>query len=143
MSIESQIKADVNAAMKAKDRERVTALRVVLAEIQKDVKEGLGDEQAVLRRERKRRRDAEQAFREGGRDDLADKEAGEAKLIEVYLPAALSEDELEQLIKDAIAATGAESPRDMGKVIKHAISASAGRAEGADVSARVKELLTA
>jgi uncharacterized protein YqeY len=141
MSIESQIKADVNAAMKAKDRERVTALRVVLAEIQKDVKEGLGDEQAVLRRERKRRRDAEQAFREGGRDDLADKEAGEAKLIEVYLPAALSEDELEQLIKDAIAATGAESPRDMGKVIKHAMSAAQGRAEGAQVSARAKEAL--
>src|SRR3954447_22620442 len=100
--------------MKAGDRERVAALRLVLAELQKDAKEGPGDEQAVLRRERKRRRDAETAFRDAGRTDLADKEAGEGELIESYLPSQLSDAELETLVQAAIEETNAQSMRDMG-----------------------------
>ena len=75
VQIAEQIRADVNSAMKAGDRDRAAALRLVLSELQKDAKEGAGDELAVLRRERKRRREAETAYREDGRDDLAETEA--------------------------------------------------------------------
>ena len=89
MQVAERIRDDVTAAMKAGDRNRVTALRLVLSELQKDAKEGAGDEQAVLRRERKRRRESEQAYREAGREDLAAAEAYEAEAIEAYLPAEL------------------------------------------------------
>ena len=89
VQVAEQIRADVTAAMKAGDRDRVTALRLVLSELQKDAKEGAGDELAVLRRERKRRRESEQAYREAGREDLATGEAYEAETIEAYLPAEL------------------------------------------------------
>ena len=128
--------------MRAGDRERTAALRLVLAELQKDAKEGAGDEQAVLRRERKRRRDAETAFRDAGRTDLADKEASEGELIEGYLPSQLTDAELDVLVQAAIEETNAQSMRDMGTAIKHAMAAADGRAEGARVSARVKAALT-
>ena len=91
VQIADRIRADVNSAMKAGDRDRAAALRLVLSELQKDAKEGAGDELAVLRRERKRRREAESAYREAGRADLADSEAYEATQIETYLPAELSD----------------------------------------------------
>ena len=141
LTILEQIQTDVTTAMKAGDRERVGALRLVLSELQKDAKEGAGDEQAVLRRERKRRRDAEQQFREAGRDELATHEAFEADLIEAYLPSQLSDDELAALVRDAIAATGASSPRDMGKAIGHVKAAAGGRADGGRIAAAVKESL--
>ena len=137
------ISTDVKTAMKAGDRQRASALRLVLAELQKDAKEGKGDEQAVLRRERKRRRDAETAFRDAGRADLADKEASEGELIETYLPSQLSDAELDVLVRSAIEETNAQSMRDMGTAIKHAMAAASGRAEGARVSAKVKERLGA
>src|SRR5437667_1399085 len=127
--------------MKARDRDRVAALRLVLSELQKAAKEGDGDELAVLRRERKRRREAEQAYREAGRDDLAGGEAFEARAIEAYLPAELSDAELETLVRRGIEATGAESQRDMGKVMRHVIEAAGGRADGRRVSDKVKEAL--
>ena len=141
MQVAEQIRSDVTAAMKAGDRERVTALRLVLSELQKDAKEGAGDEQAVLRRERKRRRESEQAYREAGRDDLATAEAYEAETIEAYLPAELSEDELDSLVTAAVAETGASSPKDMGRVIKQVMAAAGGRADGKRVSSKVKEAL--
>ena len=141
LQIAEQIRSDVTAAMKAGDRERVTALRLVLSELQKDAKEGAGDEQAVLRRERKRRRESEQAYREAGRDDLATGEAYEAETIEAYLPAELSDDELDRLVSSAVAETGASSPRDMGMVMKQVMAAAGGRADGKRVSAKVKEAL--
>ena len=141
LQVAEQIRSDVTAAMKAGDRERVTALRLVLSELQKDAKEGAGDEQAVLRRERKRRRESEQAYREAGRDDLAAAEAYEAQTIEAYLPAELSDDELDRLVSVAVAETGAASPRDMGKVMKQVMAAAGGRADGKRVSAKVKEAL--
>src|SRR3954447_13784349 len=103
--------------MKAGEKDRVGVLRLVLSELQKAEKDGGADEQAVLRRERKRRRDAEQQFRAAGREELAAHEAFEAGLIVSYLPSELSDDELTRLVGNAIAATGAASPRDMGKAI--------------------------
>ena len=141
MQVAEQIRSDVTAAMKAGDRERVTALRLVLSELQKDAKEGAGDEQAVLRRERKRRRESEQAYREAGRDDLATAEAYEAETIEAYLPAELSDDELDRLVASAVADTGAASPKDMGRVMKQVMAAAGGRADGKRVSSKVKEAL--
>jgi hypothetical protein len=142
-SITDQIATDVRTAMKAGDRERVGALRLLLSELQKDAKEGAGDEGAVLRRERKRRRDAELQYRDAGRDELAAHEAFEAQLIEAYLPQQLSDEELDALVRDAIAATGASSPREMGKVIGQVKGAAAGRADGGRIAARVKEVLAA
>ena len=141
MQVAERIRDDVTAAMKAGDRNRVTALRLVLSELQKDAKEGSGDEQAVLRRERKRRRESEQAYREAGREDLAAAEAYEAEAIEAYLPAELPDSELDALVAAAVAGTGASSPRDMGRVIKQVMAASGGRADGKRVSMKVKEAL--
>jgi len=141
VQVAERIRADVTAAMKAGDRDRVTALRLVLSELQKDAKEGAGDEQAVLRRERKRRRESEQAYREAGREDLASGEAYEAEAIEAYLPAELSDHELDALVETAVAETGASSPRDMGRVIKQVMAAAGGRADGKKVSNKVKEAL--
>ena len=142
MQITDRIKADVTTALKAGERDRVTALRLVLSELQKAAKEGEADELAVLRRERKRRREAEQAYRDAGREDLAAGEAFEAAAIEGYLPAELADDELDALVRAGIAETGAESPRDMGKVIKHVMGAAGGRADGRRVSTKVKEALS-
>jgi uncharacterized protein YqeY len=119
----------------------VSALRLVLSELQKAAKEGEGDELAVLRRERKRRREAETAYREAGRDELAAGEAFEAEAIESYLPAELSDEELDALVTAGVEATGASSPRDMGRVMSHVMAAADGRADGRRVSARVKEAL--
>ena len=141
MAIADQIRTDVTAAMKAGDRDRVGALRLVLSELQKAAKEGGGDEQAVLRRERKRRRESEAAYREAGRTDLAEAEAFEAGVIEAYLPAELGDAELDALVARAISETGAESPRDMGKAIKHVMAAAGGRADGRTVSTKVKRAL--
>jgi uncharacterized protein YqeY len=128
--------------MKAGERDRVAALRLVLSELQKDEKEGRGDELAVLRRERKRRREAAEAYRDAAREDLAAGEDFEAQMIETYLPAELTDEQLDELVRQAVAETGAESPRDMGKVIKHVMAAAAGNADGRRVSTKVKEALS-
>jgi hypothetical protein len=138
MTLADQVKNDLTAAMKAGEKTRVGTLRLVLSELQKDAKEGKGDELAVLRRERKRRQESARAFRDGGRDDLADAEEAEQELIETYLPAELDDAELERLVAEAIAESGAESPRDMGKVMPVAMGKVAGRADGRRVSEKVK-----
>ena len=141
MAIAEQIKSDVATALKAGDRERVGALRLVLSELQKAEKDGDADEQAVLRRERKRRRESEAAYRDAGRDDLAATEAYEAGLIEAYLPAELPDEELDALVRQAVADIGAAGPRDMGKVIKQVMAAAGGRADGKKVSSKAREAL--
>jgi uncharacterized protein YqeY len=141
VQVAERIRADVTAAMKAGDRDRVTALRLVLSELQKAAKEGGDDELAVLRRERKRRRESETAYRDAGREDLAVGEAYEAETIEAYLPAELSEAELDALVAKAVASTGATSVRDMGRVIKQVMADAGGRADGKKVSTKVKEAL--
>ena len=114
---------------------------MVLSELQKAAKEGDTDEVAVLRRERKRRQDAREAFANAGRAELAGKEAEEAAVIETYLPAELGEEDLEAIVRSAIERTGASGPRDMGRVIKEGLAAAQGRADGRRVSAKVKEAL--
>lgn len=143
MTVADQLKTDLTAAMKAGERDRVGALRMILSELQKDAKEGAGDEVAVLRRERKRRLDAAAQFRDGGRDELAQREEGEAELIAGYLPRELSDGEIDAIVTAAIAETGAGSIKDMGRVMKTAMTIVAGRADGKRVSARVQEALTA
>jgi uncharacterized protein YqeY len=141
MTLADRVKQDLTSAMKAGEKDRVGALRLVLSELQKDAKEGKGDELAVLRRERKRRHESAAAFREGGAPDRADAEEAEAQIIEAYLPAELSDDELRAIVADAVAESGASSPKDMGMVMKAAMPKVAGRADGKRVSALAQEAL--
>jgi uncharacterized protein YqeY len=143
VSVTEQVRADINTAMKSAERERASALRLVLSELQKAAKEGSDDELGVLRRERKRRLEAADQFRAGGRPELADKEQSEAELIGGYLPAELDDAELESIVAEAIAQTGASEAKDMGQVMKVAMGRAAGRADGKRVSARVREALGA
>jgi uncharacterized protein YqeY len=138
-----QVKSDLTGAMKAGEKERVGALRLVLSSLQLAAKEGEEDEVAVLRRERKRRLDAAEQYREGGRADLADQEEGEAELIAAYLPAELSDDELDAIVAEAVAESGASEAKDMGKVMAVAMPKIGGRADGKRVSAKVREALGA
>ncbi len=133
----------MTSAMKAGQKQRVGALRLVLSELQKAAKEGGDDEQAVLRRERKRRLEAAEQFRDGGRPELADQEESEARIIEAYLPAELGDAALERLIRDAIAEAGASSPKDMGQVMKLVMARSGGNIDGKRASAQVREALAA
>ncbi len=127
--------------MRAGDRDRVGRLRLVLSELQKAEKDGSADELAVLRRERKRRLDAAEQFRNAGRDELAAGEEAEAELIGGYLPAELGDDELRSIVERAVAETGATSAKEMGAVMKAAMPAVGGRADGKRVSAIVREVL--
>jgi uncharacterized protein YqeY len=142
MAIADQVSADVKDAMRAGDKERVGALRLVLSELQKAAKEGSEDELSILRRERKRRVEAAGAYREAGRTDLADGEDKEAKLIATYLPAELSEPELEAIVEQAVRESGASTVRDMGGAMKAAMAAVDGRADGKRVSGMVKAALS-
>jgi uncharacterized protein len=140
-----RIQSDTTAAMRAGDRVRVGALRMLASELQKAVKESGGDvadEVAVLQRERKRRLEAAQAYRDAGRDDLAESEAREAALIEDYLPSQLSDEELAAIVGDAVAESGAASPKEMGKVMSLVMPRVGGRADGKRVSTAVRETLT-
>jgi len=141
MSVSENVRGDLVVAMKSGDRERVSALRLLLSELQKDAKEGPGDEVAVLRRERKRRAEAERAFREGGREELADAEAAEATIIAAYLPAELDDAQLAEIVARAVTQSGAQSAKDLGKVMAVAMAEVAGRADGGRVSAQVREAL--
>jgi hypothetical protein len=133
----------MTTAMKAGERVRAGALRLVLSELQKALKEDRqADELAVLRRERKRRLEAAEQFRGGGRPELAQQEESEAELISGYLPGELGEDELTAIVTQAIADTSASSPKDMGAVMKQVMARTDGRADGKRVSALVKERLT-
>ena len=130
-------------AMKAGEKDRVGALRLVLSELQKAHKEGNGDDLAVLRRERKRRLEAAEQFRGGRRPELADREEAEARLIEGYLPTQLDDTELDAIVAAAIVETGASDPKDMGQVMKAVMAKAGGRADGKRASARVREALQA
>jgi len=146
MSITERIQSDMSVAAKAQDRPRVAALRLVIDALQKEAKQARADldeqaEIAVLKRERKRRAEAAEAYRRGGRDEAAAAEDAEAALIDAYLPAQISDDELQALIADALAETGAQSPKEMGKVMSAVMAKAAGRADGRRVSELVKERL--
>ncbi len=143
MPLLEEVKSDVTAALKAGDKERAGALRLVVSELQKAAKEGSGgDEVQVLQRERKRRLESAKAYREGGREDLASVEEREAQLIDTYLPEQLSDEELHAIVGDAVAELGASSPKEMGKVMAIVMPRVEGRADGRRVSDTVRELLS-
>ena len=127
--------------MKAGERDRVTALRMVADALQKDAKDGGSDEIAVLRRERKRRLEAAEAYRDGGSGDRAASEEAEAREIDRYLPAEMSDADLAAIVDEAITEAGAEAPGDMGKVMGALMPKLGGRADGKRVSAAVRERL--
>ncbi len=141
MGIREQIDADLKDAMRAGEKQKVGALRLVVSELQKAAKEGNDDEVAVLRRERKRRTEAASAFRDGGREELAAGEEAEAELIAAYLPAELSDDELQSIVTQAVADSGAAGPKDMGNAMRQAMAVVDGRADGKRVSGMVRAAL--
>jgi uncharacterized protein len=153
LSVLEQVQNDVKDALKAGEKERVNALRLIANELQKAAKENAlrgdpsgptprGEDLEVLQRERKRRLEAAEAYRGGGRRDLAEAEEREAEIIASYLPEQLSDEELGAIVGDAVAESGASSPREMGKVMALVMPKVKGRADGSRVSAAVKERLT-
>jgi uncharacterized protein YqeY len=137
---------DLTAAMKARDTERrdtirllLNALRTAEKELQRPLSED--EELQVLQRERKRRQEAADAFADAGRDEQAEKEERELDVLEEFMPEPLSEDELEQIVDDAIAEVGATSLRDLGRVMADVMPQIAGRADGSVVSQLVREKL--
>jgi uncharacterized protein YqeY len=143
MAVLEQVQDDVKTAMKARDRERASALRLIVDVLQQDAKLGKGDEVAVLQRERKKRVEAAEAYEKAGRAEQASAERFEAELIEAYLPQQLSDEELGQLVEAAIAETGASEQRQMGQVMSALMPKLGGRADGKRVSAAVREKLGA
>lgn len=140
-TILEQVQADTRTAMKAGERDRVGQLRMLADALQKDLKDGGGDEVAVLRRERKRRIEAAEAYRDGGSAERAEAEEAEAREIERYLPAEISDEELAAIVDEAVSASGADGPGDMGKVMGAVMPKVDGRADGKRVSAAVRERL--
>jgi hypothetical protein len=148
MSLKDQLTADMKTAMKGGDKERLNVIRLILADIKRaevDGRKELDDAAllGVLEKAVKQRRDSVEQFSRGGREDLATKEQAEIDILEKYLPAQLTESELDALIDEVIAATGAESIRDMGKVMAAIKSQAAGKADMGAVSGRVKARLGA
>src|SRR3954454_15874876 len=145
MSLLNQVQDDVKTALKAGDRERVHALRLIADALQKAEKDNGGEPVEVLQRERKRRLEAAEAYRDGGRAgaaEAAEAEEREAEVISSYLPEQLSDEELREIIGNAVAESGASSPQEMGKVMGLVMPHVKGRADGKRVSATVKEMLT-
>lgn len=144
-----QIQTDLKAAMKARDKQAMAALRMVLARIKEaQVAEGhtgeVSDEEVetLIRREAKRRSEAASAFAAAGRDELAANEEAELAILQRYLPQQMPDDELTAIIDQTIAATGASSPSDFGRVMGAVMSKVSGRADGSRVNALVRERLT-
>jgi uncharacterized protein len=141
MSILDQVRADTREAMKAGERDRVGALRMLTSALRQEAKLGSDDEVAVLQRERKRRLEAAEAYRQGGSDDRAAAEESEAELIEAYLPAQLSDQELGEVVDAAVDESGASAPAETGKVMSLVMPRVQGRADGKRVSEAVRQRL--
>jgi uncharacterized protein YqeY len=148
VTLKNQIKEDMKSAMKAGDKDRLKVVRLVMAamkQVEVDTRTELDDAGVltVLEKMVKQRRDSVEQFEKGGRDDLAAAERQEIEVLQDYLPEQLSADELEALVDEVIAATGAEGMRDMGKVMGQIKARAAGRADMGAVSATVKQRLGA
>jgi uncharacterized protein YqeY len=144
--LRDRVADEMRAAMKAREQTRVSTLRMLMAAMKNtQVEKGheLDDEEVVevIAREAKRRRESMDAFAKGGRDELVEKERAELEVLESYLPERLSEEELAALVGQAIAETGASSPKDMGQVMKALMPKIKGRADGAAVSGAVRARL--
>ncbi len=147
MTIKDALTADIKTAMKAGEKDRLLVLRMISAAIkQREIDERIEltdvDVLGVVEKMVKQRRESEKMYREGNRDDLADKEAAEIEIVKAYLPEPLSETELTDLVNNAIADTGASSIRDMGKVMGKIKAAAQGRADMSAVGALVKNRLS-
>ena len=146
MPLYQDIESQLKNAMKAQDQARLMALRNIKSVLKNkaiDARRDLNDDEVIqsLSTLAKQRKESIEAFKSGGRQDLVDKEEAELKIIEEFLPKQLSAEELEKLIREAIAETGAQGPKDMGKVMKALQPKVVGRADGKAVSERVKSLL--
>jgi uncharacterized protein len=141
MSVLEQVQDDARTAMKARERDKDQALRLVVDALQQDAKMGKGDEVAVLQRERKKRVEAAEAYEGAGRTDQAAGERFEAELIEGYLPAQLSDEELDALVAAAVEETGATEQKQMGQVMAALKPKIGGRADGKRVSTAVRTKL--
>jgi uncharacterized protein len=146
VSLIAEIKEELEDAMREGDAERRDALRLILASLQgaeKELQRPLSEEEElqVLQRERKKRVEAAEAFRNGGREEQAEKEEAELEVLEEFMPEPISEDELEQIVDDVIAEVGATSMRDIGRVMADVMPQVAGRADGSAVSQLVREKL--
>jgi uncharacterized protein YqeY len=142
MAIVDQLQDDVKTAMKARETEKVQALRLIVAELQRASKDGNDDELAILRTARKKRVEAAKAFRDGGRDDAAEQEESEAALIDQYLPAQMDETALDAIVASTIEEVGAAGMSDMGKVMGAVMGKVKGEADGNRVQASVKAHLS-
>ena len=150
MSLLARLDSDIKDAMRAKAMERLGVLRMLKSSIKAyAIEKGLADEAvddpaatAIVRKEMKKRQDSVEAFEKGGRQDLADKEKAEAQILSIYLPQALTPDEVEALVKSVVAEVGATSKAQMGAVMKLATERAAGRADGKTLSTMVGELLS-
>lgn len=148
MSLEERINQDIKAAMMAKEKVRLEALRaiksaILLAKTDGEHKDSLSTdvEMKILQKQYKQRKDAAEQFTQAGRQELADKELAEAAVIEEYLPKMLSDEELTAELKKIIEQVGAKAPSDMGKVMGVASKALAGKADGKAISEMVKQIL--
>ena len=146
MSLTEQLQADMKTAMRDGDAQRRDTLRMAIAAVQnaaKDKRDDLTDEEtlAVLAKQVKTRRESIKAYTDAGRDDLAAKEQAEIDVLQPYLPEQMSEDEVRKLVDEAVASTGATSPRDMGRVMGALMPKTKGRADGKLVSSLVNEAL--
>jgi uncharacterized protein len=146
MSLIVRLEQELKQAMVARDEARRDALRLILSSLrsaEKELQRPLHDDEElqVLQRERKRRLEAAEAFRSGGREEQARAEEQELAVLEQFMPAPLSEEELEEIIDDAIAEVGATSIRDLGRVMADVMPQVSGRADGSQVSQLVREKL--
>jgi uncharacterized protein YqeY len=146
MSLIARLEEELKQAMVAREDERRDTLRLILANLrsaEKELQRPLHDDEElqVLQRERKRRHEAAEAFRAGGRDEQAEAEERELAVLEEFMPEPLSEDELEEIVDDAIAEVGATSMRDFGRVMADVMPQVSGRADGSVVSQLVREKL--
>jgi uncharacterized protein YqeY len=146
MSLIARIESEVKEATLAREAERRDALRLILSSLrsaEKELQRPLSDEEElqVLQRERKRRLEAAEAFRDGDREEQAEAEERELAVLQEFMPEPLSEDDLEEIVDDAIAENGATSMRDFGRVMADVMPQVSGRADGSVVSQLVKEKL--
>ncbi len=146
MSLIAEIEDELKDAMRARDAERRDALRLILNALkgsQKELQRPLTEDEElqVLQRERKRRLEAAEAFRSGGREEQAVSEERELEILEEFMPEPLSEDEVEEIVDDVIAEVGATSMADLGRVMADVMPQIAGRADGSQVSQIVREKL--
>ncbi len=147
MSLLKKLQEEMKSAMKSGDKERLATIRMLISEIKKvqiDTKKELSDEEIIkiLQKYAKQRKDSIEQYRKAGREDLAEKEERELKIVQEFLPQPLTEEEIQKIVEEVIKETGASSMKDMGKVMKIVMEKTQGRAEGSVVSKIVKEKLS-